>query len=467
MEAALNPQAGRGFPQSSHIQLGHRLVAGEEGMRSTFQRDFRPFGVLPKSSPIPLPKPAEVEHKDVHRIREYQMETSRSFTYRPREPLSQVPAWSRLSTNFKMHSDQKHVTFCTTQSEGYQRHPPTPVPNTAELATSFRNSHVLSGETLPLPLSNQQLSFTGHKGTTQPPARPPVRHLGGDPTIFEDRDQGQSYTTHYQDVFKGSWSSPPQQIEKKCSSSVAMGDPEKIHETLTTHASSFYQKDTLRYDVRKEIKKKPLKINFGDYPGHNQATTASDSYRPLKSDPVVRPHRNENTSSLPEGDTDAQRNRERMSATSHRLHFSQLRAREPVVHVDGTWERTRSSLEIGKPSMGSLFYSTTSQADYRPQRALRVRPASQPSGSLRPCGYDRGTGMTTMQRDYQPHKSSRFMLNPSHLHQCVCPVMDWHPVQSVSSLLIAGTDSTCPEKPNGTEVVRKWMRGTTRSRHDC
>nr|XP_046158747.1 testis-expressed protein 45 isoform X1 [Oncorhynchus gorbuscha]XP_046158757.1 testis-expressed protein 45 isoform X1 [Oncorhynchus gorbuscha]XP_046158764.1 testis-expressed protein 45 isoform X1 [Oncorhynchus gorbuscha]XP_046158775.1 testis-expressed protein 45 isoform X1 [Oncorhynchus gorbuscha] len=397
---------GKDFLQSSHIPFwgGDSCNGLGEAFKTTFQTDFNSLATLPKRFAISRPIPAQVEHKDLRRIKEYLTEAVKSYTHHPQIPLCRTPAWAKLCTNFQMHKDPRQVNFLTTQAEGFQ-----------QLASThtkpIRPVMAIKKKQLEekLPVTTHKASFTPYN--VSPIVKAKVKHLGREPTFKWDRD-GQHFDSHHNNVFQGQWHSPPQPVEKQIHSSVAMGDPQKILETKTTQDVSFgHPGNPSPVNVKER-----LKVNLGDFSENKWTSTMADAFREAKSAPVPLMQMNKTLSSVPRGDTDPGRNRRRMMATTNSFFFSEQNHRERPVHVSGANVRTRSNVEFGRPILGGLFYSTAAQEDYPKRDINRARPHTHPSGHVL-TGQEPGTASTTVQRDYLPLNSRRQELSPKQLQQ--------------------------------------------------
>ncbi|XP_042560301.1 testis-expressed protein 45-like [Clupea harengus] len=198
---------------------------------TTFKKDFRTSGHLPKCGSLPCPKPAQMQHKD-RSILERCPEALSSYTRPQLQAIHRIPAWAKLCTNLRMHADRRQATFCTTQAEGYKRHPSH---SAAKLARPTVAIQKCTGD--------RKLPQTTHRETfpafiALPVVKAPVKHLGGEPTISGDYDR-LYFSTHHKDTFQGRWAPPLAPVEKHFRSSLAMGDPDKLVERETTHAATF------------------------------------------------------------------------------------------------------------------------------------------------------------------------------------------------------------------------------------
>ncbi|XP_062306529.1 stabilizer of axonemal microtubules 5 [Osmerus eperlanus] len=400
------PLTGKDFHKSSHIPFkDYGNYGPHPTFKTTVQEDFHSFATLPKRCAIPRPPPAQVEHKDLAQIREYVTEAVASYPHYPRRALSRTLAWAKLCTNFKMHSDPKQVNYLTTQADGFKPQLSTTLMRITRPVMTMTKTQL-----------KEKLPDTTHKATFPPHnvsaiVKAPVKHLGGEPTIKGDLSV-HHFNTHHNEEFQGKWYNPPQPVEKPISSSVAMGDPKKTFMRETTHDESFKHPG-----VPSPVSiTKRLQINLGDYSENTWTSTMSDAFQSAKSDLFCLMQGNKNQSSFPRGDTDVGRNRESMTATTNGFFFTEHNHRERIPHVSGANLRTKSNIELGRPSLGRLFYTTTTH-DHYPRRGLnRVRPHTHPSGQVL-ARHEPGPALTTVQRDFLPQNGRRQELDPRQLQQ--------------------------------------------------
>lgn len=167
------PLMGKDFLQSSHIPFwgGDSCDGLDEAFKTTFQTDFNSFATLQKRFAISRPIPAQVEHKDLRRIKEYLTEAVKSYPHHPQIPLSRTPAWTKLCTNFQMHKDPRQVNFLTTQAEGFQ-----PLASTHTIP--IRPVMAIKKKQLEekLPVTTHKASFTPYN--VSPIVKAKVKHLG-------------------------------------------------------------------------------------------------------------------------------------------------------------------------------------------------------------------------------------------------------------------------------------------------
>ncbi|XP_037626106.1 uncharacterized protein LOC119488471 [Sebastes umbrosus] len=337
----------------------------------------------------------QVDHKDLRHIKEYLTEAKASYPCHSLPEITRTPCWTKFYTNFKMQTDPGEVAFLTTQAQTYQPWPfqprPTPIrhPEAAKMI-----QHV--GK---LPESTNKASFTPHRHC--PVVKATAKHLEeGFPTIKGD-GRRHSFVSQYNNTFQGVWSTAPTPVETH--SSVVIGDPVKIVERETTHAASFSRPSVCRSPVVKER----LKLKRGNFPKDLWSSSSREAFCHHKlGDPVVMTRRNHNSSSLPDGDTDKTRNKERMSVTTNSISFSDLNHTERPVFVPGADLMTKSHVQFSPPCLSGLYYTTTTTEHYNKQDGERARPAAQlPSNILSGPGHE--LNRSTTQTDYLPLKTCR------------------------------------------------------------
>uniref|UniRef100_A0A3B4U4D7 Si:dkey-13m1.5 n=1 Tax=Seriola dumerili TaxID=41447 RepID=A0A3B4U4D7_SERDU len=359
----------------------------------TAMEDFKPCSSK-KAEPVPQPMPAQVDHKDLRHVKEYKTEAMVSYHPHSLPQITRTPRWTKLCTNFKMQTDPKEVTFLTTHSEKLQpqpfQAPPTPI----------RQSEAIKKiqQVEKLPKSTYKATFNPHRGS--PVVKPTVKHLEeGFPTIKGD-GRYQSFVSQYNTTFQGARGKAAHPVYKH--SSVVMGDPVKIVERETTHTGSFSWPTTYSPPVVKER----LKFKLGNFSKDSWSSTTKQTFCHHKlGDPVVLTKRNRNSSSLPKGDTDASRNKERMSVTTNRICFSDLNLTGHPVSVPGPDLMTKSHV-FSQPNLSGLYYTTTAKEHYSKKDGEQARPAIQlPSNIL--SGQEPGVSLSTTKADFLPLKTCK------------------------------------------------------------
>ncbi|XP_062412394.1 stabilizer of axonemal microtubules 5 [Sardina pilchardus] len=379
-------------------------VTADQVYLTTFQRDFRTSGQLPKCGALPRPTPAQMGHTD-GRVLERGTEALCSYTPPRLQRISRIPAWAKLGTNLRMHGDRRQATRRSTQAEGY-RPPP---PHSASLLARPSAAIQLGSHDNRLPETTHRETFPAH--ATPRVVRAPVRHLGGEPTIRGDQQRALSFSTQHREAFQGRWCPPPALMEKQFRSSLAMGDPERQVERETTQAGSYRPPGAQRPVKVMER----LKVNLGDNQNKWESTTA-DAYRSRRAECVHHRKLNRALSFVPRGDVDAERNRARTNDTTYRFFFSEGSHREVPTLVDGASLRTRSNVQFGRPSLGKMFYRTSSKEDYPRRDGTRAQPSTHPSGRVL-SGLEPEPAVTTVQRDFRPSNGKRQELPPTQLKQ--------------------------------------------------
>ncbi|MGH0182183.1 UNVERIFIED_CONTAM: hypothetical protein FKN15_008674 [Acipenser sinensis] len=252
------PLVGKDFLKSTHMQLGLDFRQWGDTMKSTFKSHFLPV----TATRLPLsqqPKPAQVEHKDLLQTKEFQSETCNAFSLKQLDPIERVPAWSRLTTNFRMHGDPRSDTFITIHSSHFKPRLAGHIPSRTTVAYQKGGGYMgpVCGdrEEFTLPLTEQS-AYEGHDVRLHPTVRAPCKHLGEDAAIRGEKGRGTSYHTHNRAVFEGRRHPPPQPVEKSIKSfSVELEGPE---DAVFTSGEMVYGKVVL--DLGREIKVRSLKV---------------------------------------------------------------------------------------------------------------------------------------------------------------------------------------------------------------
>ncbi|XP_062869375.1 uncharacterized protein si:dkey-13m1.5 [Trichomycterus rosablanca] len=329
-----------------------------------------------------------------------------NFFHHPTVFSTCTPAWTKLTTNFKMHTDQRHQSFSTTQTDSFQpfhllstRPRPVNVVKTAEIKKQAEK----------LPETTQRESYVAHK--VSPVIKADTKHLGGFPTITGDR-KSLFPSSSYNEDFQYRPSSPAKSTKKKFQSFMEMGDRQKIVESETTHSASFPK---VVAQSRVSVKTR-MPVNLGDSPEPKWTTTTSEAFKEIKPARISIQSRSKTLSFVPLGDTDAKSNQERMTSTTNRFYFSEKNHNQFPVHVDGPNLRTKSNVEFGKPKHGGMFYSTTTHDSYPQKEFAQVKPCTYPPGHVLGDQESR-PAVSTVKMDYLSLNSKRNELNPVQLQQ--------------------------------------------------
>ncbi|TNN41465.1 hypothetical protein EYF80_048371 [Liparis tanakae] len=130
---------------------------------------------------------------------------------------------------------------------------------------------------------------------------------------------------------------------------------------------------------RPPVVKKRLKINLQHFSRSWWSCTSREDFRHHElrecvPGPVILVTRDENESSFPKGDTDARRNRERMSVTTSTASFPEL------TRSEGPDPMTRSHVRFSPARLSDLHYTTTAKEHYGRRHGQRARAGVQLSG---------------------------------------------------------------------------------------
>ncbi|XP_065098120.1 uncharacterized protein [Paramisgurnus dabryanus] len=387
-----------------------RGSGGSDGMyETTFQKHFKCF-TLPKTETAPSFSSPDFTHRDLKHIREEQTETASSFSTHQPIPVVQ-PKQTRFTTNttnFKMHSDSKSATSHTTSSD-YMQHLLTSVTKPFLPITSFRTN--LQKNKYPEPTYRSY--YTPHEVLPILKVKP-TANTGVASTLIGDKSS-RFFSSSYKEQFPNKWCPPLQPLIQH--SSLVMGDQKKISDKQTTYSSSFRQTGVhspviLKEHLLSEIKR-PQPINLREFSDDRWDTTTSEEFPALKCDPIHLMHRDENLSSVFNGEMQNQNN---MTTNQSFFPETQTNHMHFPVHVDGASIRTLSNVEFGRPNLSGMFYSTTSQEQFPPKAVVRPRPHIYPSGHVL-SEQEPGPVLTTVQRDFVPINSRRQELSPGQLQQ--------------------------------------------------
>ncbi|KAG9266700.1 hypothetical protein AMEX_G19347 [Astyanax mexicanus] len=410
--ALLQPASGGNLSRLSNLPFWERRWKDgpEKTYETTSQKSFRPLPSITKTAAVTKPLPAQVVHRDLQHIKEYESESAKAFSSHNPVPITRVPGWTKYGTNWTMHSDDRCTNFHSTQSESFQS---LNTASSTHRAVPPVDSVQLSYAQYKLPDSTQKETYIPQ--TVSPIIRAKVKHLGGPPTIKGD-EKCSSQNSHYNEHFQYRWCSPPQSVEKQYHSSLVMGDKEKIAETETTHSTSFCNRRACSPVTLKERLGINLQYDRGGLP--NWTTTSSDTFTEIKSRAcqaqLVR--RNRNVSSLPPGDTDKIRHQERMTDTTNSFFFPEEHTSQFPVHVNGANIRTKSNVQFGRPEMAGIFYSTTNLENYLQKQLTPVQRHHCPPSQI--LQYeDAVPAVSTMHSDYTLLNGRKHDLSPEQLYQ--------------------------------------------------
>ncbi|KAM9761535.1 uncharacterized protein ACNS7B_003920 [Menidia menidia] len=284
------------------------------------------------------------------------------------------------------------VDVPTTEAQKMQHHAYQPPPSPCRPKLGIKKIQQVEK----IPESTTHATFPPHQ--CSPPIKATSKHkeflsLKGDKSHC-------NFASHYEDAFQGTWSHSAQPVERH-TSSVHIGDPKKILERETTHALSFNQPKVCRPTEMNEH----LKLRPGNFHREAWSSTSKEAFCYHKTDPVVFIKRNQNISSLPEGDIDKKRNTERMSVTTNRLSFSDPNDKHQHMTGPDPDLITRSHVHFSQPRLSGLYYSTTAREHYCKRDVNRTRPVVQLQRNTL-NGAEYGPHVSTTKADFLPFKTS-------------------------------------------------------------
>uniref|UniRef100_A0A3B1IT02 Uncharacterized protein n=1 Tax=Astyanax mexicanus TaxID=7994 RepID=A0A3B1IT02_ASTMX len=120
--ALLQPASGGNLSRLSNLPFWERRWKDgpEKTYETTSQKSFRPLPSITKTAAVTKPLPAQVVHRDLQHIKEYESESAKAFSSHNPVPITRVPGWTKYGTNWTMHSDDRCTNFHSTQSESFQ-----------------------------------------------------------------------------------------------------------------------------------------------------------------------------------------------------------------------------------------------------------------------------------------------------------------------------------------------------------
>ncbi|KAM9111838.1 stabilizer of axonemal microtubules 5 [Pangshura tecta] len=443
------PLTGIPFLKASHFQIGFDHRPQGNVVESPFRTDFPPLWGSYKPDPILLPNSKGVLNQDMDKARETWSETHLAFPVRSLEPKPKIcPPESHL----QMHADSQTKIFTSTARESYPW-PDVMLQGPASTRADYNKEedHFPCGDKDKLKLlpSVCRFSYPAYE-ILEPIAKAPCAHLGGIPTIKGD---GCSYYgTSYQAQFEGGWI-PPVKSCGKSKSSIVFGDPRSsVSTSKEKHAYTLqdtwnhrvYDKERAAFQIHKTNIKSGdgctrfFTVALESFPRREldtagrvlptlhltQECCGSDNlfrignpdrirFLPLPA-PMKVTCLSKQTSSIPKGDEDLERSRERATTTTSRFFHTQIDLGEHPPQPDVPLWRLQSKVPLGDKHLNTCFFSTTQHSDYQPPPESQ-REASSSKSHLEshvPFNYPTGKGaVTTTQAMLVPHR--QWMLRPS------------------------------------------------------
>ncbi|KAK5599526.1 hypothetical protein CRENBAI_019966 [Crenichthys baileyi] len=215
--------------------------------------------------------------------------------------------------------------------------------------TSFQPANTKIQSVERVPESTTHATFIPHP--LSPLVKAKVKHLeDGFPTIKGDPSPF-TFVSQYSDTFKRLMGQPAQPVEKHCSS-VCMGNPAKSTQRKTTYTASYLQPSVCR------------------------------------------------------GDTDKERNAERMSVTTNKFFFSDPIGPYSLLCLPDPDMITKSQVQFGPTSPSGQSYTTTTSEQYSKKEGCQAKPAINPRSNIL-SGPEHGPHISTSMAEYIPLKSSK------------------------------------------------------------
>ncbi|XP_077698121.1 stabilizer of axonemal microtubules 5 isoform X3 [Eretmochelys imbricata] len=369
------PLTGIPFLKASHFQIGFDHRPQGNVVESPFRTDFPPLWGSYKPGPILLPNSKDVLNQDMDKAKETWSETHLAFPVRSLEPKPKVcPPESHL----RMHADSQTKIFTSAARESYPW-PDVILQRPASTRADYR----------------------------------------GIPTIKGDRCS--YFGTSYQAQFEGGWI-PPVKSCGKSKSSIVFGDPrssvstseEKHAYTLQdTRNRRVYSKECAAFQIHK------TNITPGD--GCTRFFTVTlESFPQRELAPMKVTCLSKQTSSIPKGDENLERGRERATTTTSRFFHTQLDLGEHPPQPDVPPWRQQSKVPLGDRHLNACFFSTTQHSDYQPPPESQRETSSSKSHheSHMPFNYPTGKGaVTTTQAMLVPHRQQTLRPSEESLQQ--------------------------------------------------
>ncbi|XP_047231654.1 uncharacterized protein LOC124874360 [Girardinichthys multiradiatus] len=265
--------------------------------------------------------------------------------------------------------------------------------------TSFQPTNAKIQSVERFPESTTHATFIPHP--LSPLVKAKVKHLeDGFPTIKGD-PRTFSFLSQYNDTFKRLMGQPAQPVEKHCSS-VCIGNPTKSTQRETTYTASYLQPPVCRPQQTKD----QLVFKPRNFYKDCWTTTFREDFKSHKHEPVVQVQTSRNVTSVSRGDTDKERNAERMSVTTNKFFFSDPIGPYSLLCLPDPDMITKSQVHFGPTSPSGQSYTTTTSEQYNKKEGGRAKPAINPRSNIL-SGPEHGPHISTSMADYIPLKSSK------------------------------------------------------------
>ncbi|XP_040509746.1 testis-expressed protein 45 isoform X3 [Gallus gallus] len=355
------PLTGVPFLKASHLQLGASRGVPQENSRPFSHVQFPPFWGDHRPTPAEPPRSGDVLGRSGAEGGGRCSETRLAF---PEKPLQRVVPTLPPAPCIRMHADPR-IRICSSAMRDSYPYPAAPPPQPALPKVQESSDRVLCGdrEKITLPPSVHTTSYPAHE--VHPAARARHSHRGCDPIIKGD---GQPYYhTSHQTEFKGEYS-PPAQPSEKHKSRIKFGDPRSSGSTSEQKYAytapdkrehRFYDKECAAFQIHH------TNMQLGD--GRTRFSTSMSELFPVhNAEPVAIACLNRNTSSIPRGDEDPERNHALARMTTTQFCYPETGRWNFSPKPDLLLQKHRSNVCLGDDRSGSCFFSTTQHSDYQP-----------------------------------------------------------------------------------------------------
>ncbi|XP_042743157.1 LOW QUALITY PROTEIN: testis-expressed protein 45 [Lagopus leucura] len=412
------------FPWVSHPQPGAARGGPRDDGRPFSHLQFPPYWGHRRPTPAEPPRSGAVLGRSGAEGGGRCSETRLAF---PERPLRQRSPGFAPAPCVRMHADPR-VRICSSAMKDSFPCPEAPPPQPALPRAQQSSDGVLCGdrEKIGLPPSVHSTSYPAHE--VRPAARARHSHSGCAPIIKGDGRP--YYHTSHQTQFKGEHG-PPAKPSEKHKSRIKFGDPRSSGSTseqkyaytaLGKREHRFYDKERAAFQIHH------TNIRPGD--GCTRFSTSMSELFPVhNAEPVAIACLNKNTSSIPRGDEDPERNRALARITTMQLFYPEAGRWNFPPKPDLLLQKHGSNVCLGDDLSGSCFFSTTQHSDYQPP--LQPQRVTGNSKSHRdshiPFCYHSENPITTTQATLVPHRQQKQRLSEEVLQQMKCShlVLPW------------------------------------------
>ncbi|EDV26537.1 uncharacterized protein TRIADDRAFT_54649 [Trichoplax adhaerens] len=382
-------------------------------MESSFKEDYLPLNTNSRSNICAAPLAANIMHRDDYHLghvgnsitRNEFVDRGSAFYSQQRDAYGNNTKERALrATTFKMFTDPVFRGGISTNSESYRRHPIVAEPS-SKPKLSTANAGIAFGDVMKteIPISDYRKSFTAH-AVSRPKFATKEFFISNKGTLAGDRRNPQSmYTTTSQQAHTGKYVEPPPLANiPLLGSNLPQGDREKLAVKSTLHQETFVPlnakpaKPTSAYNFQETT----FRLGSNDQMFN---TTSQDAFNPKITDATNKSKSlrfKHIQSSLPGGDLDYQRGRERTSTTTFKSDYPQY-LDHTATRAGNTSRHAVSSVRISGEKNQNYFKTEMSSA-FIPMRLEKNLMPKQLESSVPLKYYERSDDLPETKDMYRP-----------------------------------------------------------------